>query len=773
MAENDVLLSTDEIREKVQQQLESNNITIDSSKIKVNDNGNVQIDVPNVSASITYNYYNNDYSMGITYVGGTEDHAGQSDESVIPAGSKMIKDYNFEKENDYYSVTYVASSNINKENNDTVNAFVSALELDKNEERHIFAGASAGPTTLIKTVSDYSKPCDVVLCDAQENCKYFVDEMLKPESAEIRNTLRDNGGVIIAYESKQGRGAGSPLEAVDHLMRLVDDGADSTIIKNSNLGTINKIGEEPLRVIVGLNDSVNTHSTAYGLGSITAEYYMTGQEMDDIYNGFENAPYANDEDGKVVYKIKKHDQYEVNGHTINGNPTKYYNLSSVEFLSGEYKYDAATNTYYINDENGNKVDLSFKSVEEIQTYFNTARSKVENVFIEMGKTDVFDKLDENSFSNISAGLGGMTYVNYSGLVDDVNNFIDTANKTTCANKGSSDYAYFGSHEEGKIDYPDSLNTSNAFLYGITSKLLGDIKTDVNSLQNVLNGKIRLEQYLVSQTELLTEGTSISNGADVGLKSAYFEELRNSYSGVFSNDVMVGNVGKISIDDLMQAVSSNGVLMSGLNNEIDDSDRLIGSINQIVQSLNANGEDWQTIKNHLEGYVSICEARKKACNTLKTAYVEASELIRNYINPDSYLDDGEIPEYVEKINNLTRDIDEAKARIESLQASNASLRNVGPDCVTWHDEKGFECTYCDFSPVYAAQDQIAANNQTIAVLNAQINVATEARKVAQEKLDKLNGFAEVQNKANNVIENALAEVESIYGGAVNNFTPVVC
>ena len=168
-----------------------------------------------------------------------------------------------------------------------------------------------------------------------------------------------------------------------------------------------------------------------------------------------------------------------------------------------------------------------------------------------------------------------------------------------------------------------------------------------------------------------------------------------------------------------------------------------------------------------------EARKKACNTLKTAYVEASELIRNYINPDSYLDDGEIPEYVEKINNLTRDIDEAKARIESLQASNASLRNVGPDCVTWHDEKGFECTYCDFSPVYAAQDQIAANNQTIAVLNAQINVATEARKVAQEKLDKLNGFAEVQNKANNVIENALAEVESIYGGAVNNFTPVVC
>lgn len=729
--------------------------------IYVNENGNVQVTLRGYSgtaasknangptATLTFKYEENPTGtvnrVEARFINGSGDTSA--------AAPDLINNGLLESNNDFYAVSYPsASGGVNGGLDDIIKTAEGALGLENNG-RNIYGGASAGATTVLTNAkADEDGVFDMVLCDAafkDGKTMPFVDAL--SSDRELMETMHKNNDIIYAYEATDCIITGTPGKAIEHLVKLAGD------------------EEFPITVIVGVNDSLTEHAitktnvTNNNINANSTEDMIINGTLSNVVHGFDSTQLVS----STVYRTISDKENETNG-----TETKYFYLNTNEFLTGDWKeVPNGTNGYTIVTKSDGR-DLSHTEAE-LSNYINSLRSEVSETFMNFEQIKDIEKYENNNFSNLAPILSGLTYNDYSTIVDKANNIIEKANQTTCANKGISDYAFFDSHENGKIDYPDSLNTSNAFIYDITAGLLSDIKIDMTSLQHVLEGKVRLEEYLVKQTELLTDGASISTGANVDLSKVISVDERNQFFGVFSEEVKIGNAGKVSLADIQKSISSDGVLMSGLSNEISDADKMIESIKDIIGSTSVGGDDWKAVKDQWELYLSVCQARKDACETMKRAYLEAGDIVSKYIAPDEYLDDGEIPEYVEKINNLTRDIDEAKARIESLQASNASLRNVGPDCVTWYDEKGFQCTYCDFSPVYAAQDQIAANNQTIAVLNAQINVAMEARKVAQEKLDKLNGFAEVIGNANRVIYDAMNEVSASYGNAVSRFTPVVC
>ena len=213
-------------------------------------------------------------------------------------------------------------------------------------------------------------------------------------------------------------------------------------------------------------------------------------------------------------------------------------------------------------------------------------------------------------------------------------------------------------------------------------------------------------------------------------------------------------------------------MSGLNNDINDANALSMSIDEFVNSLGLEGEDWETIQAHFAQYQEICKARIEADNIMKAAYRDAAELITRYISPDESMDDGQIPEYKQTIQDLTNDINNSKAEVESLKAENAQLATVGPECTSGTDKDGNPYEHCDWGPVHAAEAKISRNNALIFALERHIEVATQAREEAIIYLGRLEGFATVLNTANQMIADGMAEAQSVYGVAVDNFNPVI-
>lgn len=770
-------MTPDDVKAEVEDKLREINNEITNNgmkqgagiKVTVDPNFNVKIQINHGGriSNINYNYYE-EYDRGVSFVSGD---TGTTDANNVMDGAVT--------QDNYYSITYNTQTSCNEHTVATTNQIVDILGLNENEDYHIFSSHSDGGTTFFNEIREYDGKYDIVVCEGAYDAKNFVDGMLSSDNEAIRNNLRENGGVIVAYEALAGHGAGDPMKAINNYMRLVDDGADTTHIKSSDT-TINDKGEEPLRVIVGINQKINGHSSANGAISTSPIELFKTDEMDAIANGFDVTTYA--DDGSVTYDENGNPTGGV--RTFENHETRYYNLNSAEFLSGNYAGGTVNGEYivYLTDEHGRAIDrngnitdnpddyvcLAFDSLEELQNYFTTARAQVENQFISQGKIDEMLALSEKKFQEMG-GVRGMTYQNYQTVVSDANNIINTANNTTCSNRGASDYAVF---ENSNSSFPSSLNNSNAFLYGITANLLSDLQQDFTSLQNVLEGKVDLENYLVNATNALNDGGINGTGADIALEGSYLSTIDPAFTEIFTTKVPQGNVGKISVNDLNTAISENGIIMSGLNNDINDANALSMSIDEFVNSLGLEGEDWETIQAHFAQYQEICKARIEADNIMKAAYRDAAELITRYISPDESMDDGQIPEYKQTIQDLTNDINNSKAEVESLKAENAQLATVGPECTSGTDKDGNPYEHCDWGPVHAAEAKISRNNALIFALERHIEVATQAREEAIIYLGRLEGFATVLNTANQMIADGMAEAQSIYGVAVDNFNPVI-
>ena len=684
--------------------------------IKVNDNGNVQVFLRGTSgqtASITYNFYDEDHSVGSTFINGT------ADPNVPSQAPALMTSAAYDTDNDYYSVIYQSSAAGGGGLDGYITKAKSTLGLT-NEGRSVYGGASAGAEAVIALAkNDPTGKFDMILCDAATDGDRvpFVDTMLK--DTKLIGIMKENNNIVFAYEANGGL-TGTPEKAVKEFIKLSKEGVE---------------------VIVGVNPTLTDHS-------ITVSQWNTGIRQISPEDMVVNGTLSN--------IIHEWDPKQLSSGVVNDKETLYYYLKTPEFLNGHYLKDGKLNS-----------ELAH-TTEEVAQYVRSLRGIVAETFMDMGQTDEITAISENSFNSKLSTLG-LTYQVYSGVVGNANSIITSANNTTCANKGISDNAFFNG---STAVFPNSLNTANSFLYGKTADLLGYVKQDMSSLQSVLEGKVTLENYLLSETFKLTSGSADSTNPDIGLDNTVTSLIDPAIMSVFEDNIKTGKVGMISVGDLSNALSSDGIIMQGLSNEIADAQDLSNMINNFVGSLEYNGEDWKAIKDHFEGYEELCSKRIEAANILKVAYEDAINLVKNYIYPDENMDDGRIPEFKEKILNLIHDINRAKDQIKCLQAENVTLSHTQPDCHTITDVNGRDHTYCDWSPVYAARAQIAANNETIASLNEQIEIAEAAKKEAEIYLARLEGLNTVINEANNILSQGINEANSLYGTALNDFSPVV-
>ena len=363
-----------------------------------------------------------------------------------------------------------------------------------------------------------------------------------------------------------------------------------------------------------------------------------------------------------------------------------------------------------------------------------------------------------STSGLSDASNGKVSVNYDGVAGTVNEIVSEI-KNTNFPVGTKDYT----STSGLLP---AISNANNYFFQATETLLKGLSNDTQNIEQMLKNYATIDAQLASGTYNLNgQNLSLSDiasgnyGNNIAIDKATIADNYKSLLGSFSEKYVEGKVGSINMSDISKIFSGGkltGSIGTALENEITAAKGLQTKIDNLISSASINAPSWDLIKNRLADYSELCDLRATSATELQEAYSNALKMVKDYIEPDDYLDDGEIPEYEAKIAA-------DRQEVSRLQAENAELDKV--ECVPLPcDEKtgggcGMDCSARD-----AAQAQIAANNKEIDRLNEEI-----------EKFEafvaKLKGLAEIMTKANEMITDAINKIESNYMSKVNEMNPV--
>lgn len=357
-------------------------------------------------------------------------------------------------------------------------------------------------------------------------------------------------------------------------------------------------------------------------------------------------------------------------------------------------------------------------------------------------------------------------IKYSSAIFNTNGIISSLNSTEIAGQIFANPSFFSTSA-----FPASAGVANSFFCATSGALLEHIAHDTKNIEQILVNATLVDKDLANDAALINgDGFSNDDSYKVELSNAYIEQMKKINSGNIFNLVTQGNAGRVDMADLNGLLS--GSIGSTLRCEIEDANNLKDSISALRNDPNISSPSWDKMLERLDKYSEYCDLRIKAAETLEGAYQEATNLISNYISPDASMDDGEIPQYEETIELLKRDIQEMHTRISNLRREIANLSNVRPTPIYEQDSKGnYYFAGYDYSAYNAAQAQIQVNNTIIHDINNQIASAEEAKEEATIYLHRLRGLAAVMNQANQIVNDALSQVNDSYASAVNSVVDV--
>ena len=356
----------------------------------------------------------------------------------------------------------------------------------------------------------------------------------------------------------------------------------------------------------------------------------------------------------------------------------------------------------------------------------------------------------NSFTPESNGKVDVTY---STAISGTNAIVSAINATTFPTETME--------FKSTSSFLPALNDANKYFFGATETLLKNISNDTQNIENILKNYATIDAQLANNADGL-------NGSALGGLSGFTNSIAidkatimtnyKNLAATFNNNYTKGKVGSVQMSDINSIYSGgklSGVIGSGLDAEITSATNLKSQINDLIANNAISAPSWELVKDRLADYSDLCDLRIKSAQMLEQAYADALKLIKDYVDPDEYLDDGEIPEYEAKIAK-----DEAE--VKQLEQENAELAQV--QCVPNTCSDG--TTYCgeDCSARDAAQAKIKQNEAKIEALNAEITKF-------KAFVEKLEGLAAIMNQANEIVQNAIAQMEDMYGKKVDEISPV--
>ncbi len=632
---------------------------------------------------------------------------------------------------------------------DELNAeFSNGNENTNYQNRYTFVGASVGSVNMLEaanavvadrlaTSSDNHTPIDMMLLDtkgdvslAQEPGVPFVKKM--NNYPELKNEMIRTGSIIYACEAKDGNGVTqAPSVAINNLGTLTEDGMIIVDVENE---------------IVKAHGGNNSFEFQFTNGSIGKTVYdydgVTNETVTMLSNGTNEAP-------NKYYLVLPESEWDPE------KPQDYYNQRkeiTEKQLNDFCKY------------------REMKGMQESGKYLNDL----------VGYVNYEGNEEASGYINLSSGAtisDDNILFDFQAIIDKTNNVAGEVSKTSFRND-AFDYQL---SENSTADFPESLNRSNAFLYGISSNLLNTVESDTKNIGQMLSDYITLDKAYGDKALEMMDGEYTSGKyfqTDILIDSTGGSDINNAYYGLFADNVKEGSVGKIAMSDIDNILSGNmliGKIGQGLNNEYEDAERLQNAIEEIINMSQgeAMGKSWQAEKDRLIHLADCCEARKIAVNNLQEAYIAALNHVKDYYNETASmlagskidlgesLDDGNIPIYEAKNVSLHQEIADLKTEYAECDAVPEMIGTGG----YIHLPNGQSYEIMKHNPAYDdARNRMA---------EIKILVPQKEEEIAYNEIyiGRLKGLATTLNEANEIIQAAMEEINGNYAKMVNDI-PIV-
>ena len=574
--------------------------------------------------------------------------------------------------------------------------------------RYTFAGSSASASEIIKgakSVLEYREsinstshtPMDFMLIDAADNGSRFVSTMRN--ETKVMSELVKTGSIVYAYE------------------------AQNTDIKKG-INEIGKLTEDGM-IIVGVENELGILHAYDGSYKASHEQQYSNGQMSKVVNGFDG---ANDESPSLIS-----DKYG------NSASNKYY------LVLPKSEWDLKKGQSYYNQ----RKEITEKQLNSFSEYREIKGIQEEGKYLKdlIGYVES-ENAEKNGYINLSTGNSVNNddiLFSFQDIIDKTNDVVTEINDTAFKNNGF-DYQFA---DNSTTDFPESLNRGNAFLYGITNTFLDKVNGDAQNIEIILNDFIDLDNKFGEKARSMMN-SAFQDGSyfvtdNVVIKDATSYEIENPYFDIFDKKIQKEHAGKISVSDIatmFNGSSLTGKIGAGLQNEYDDASRMKSKIEEMINMPDTlvKGDVWDAEKERLKIFVEACSLRMEASQILESAYIEALRDVNNYISPDEYLDDGELP-----------------AKRAELAACKAvpHLRGTGQYVTLDNGEV----------------EEIMEPNEP-EWTNAQIRIKElQGPDGHGGEIAKLEGLAGVLNDANVKIQKAINEVNSKYNSFVNGISEV--
>ncbi len=666
------------------------------SKIAIGDNG---------MAQVTFDVYESSVrgyqSVSVTY--NPSDPSSMQNIFAMNVGSGGYSDVGIDldgtalnEESNHITITYHDAYTYNSNTNTAVKDVLSLLSDEYNIEynRMISSGASAGAQNsanlAILCQDIVEQPIDIMLIDAADDASRFTNHLLS--NNELLTLFKENGGTIYAYEAD----------------RFSYSSAPSAALAKNNL---KKLADAGLNLILVENPKANFHMAPYAIS-------VKSGEVDNLFNNFNQSLIIRQTDGNNDYTLSQcfngYNQY------ANENVYKYYS-------NGEWH---KISTFGIN--------------RLLNSQYNSLRSKYHNL---TQLQTINNVQDLNNMKNISYSDNLPISIEFISATNSTNSVISAISKTTFLNEGFN----YQLCESTSI-FPDSLNNSNAFLFNTSGKLLTNLAQETVAIERILRNYSYLDKDLAFSAQMLGNGIGgniIIN--DATSQSARTIEIDRVYLDSFPTNINIGSVGTINIidiDNLLVGGELGGIIGNSLQNEIDDANYLKEVLNELINDPSVNGPGWDSVKKHLNNYNSYCDMRINAAHILQEAYKKSLNMIKEYMDPYTELDDSKIDELKENIFTQERIIQHLKTRANYYYYE------------TRYEEGNVKYEYGYQVKVYPYKfllNQIPAHEEIIDEI--------------QKMLNKLEGLAPIMNEANQIIQDAIYEVNSLYNTPISQINPI--
>jgi len=428
----------------------------------------------------------------------------------------------------------------------------------------------------------------------------------------------------------------------------------------------------------------------------------------------------------------------------------------------------ATFKYQWLDENG--VLHDFENAAEAQAYVNKAREGLptDNVSIE----DLHDKSEELSeFAASYSGDGDTLASNLSY----VSNAMDELKGKLYEHK---DLVYT-KETDRDANIIGSFYSATNYYGSITNSLYGKIAEEADAVYAIANEIYKLDGFASFMADnALSDGVSeLYNTSNPTVASALetlnnttaslFDTAKNAFitsdkynelSNLLGNNVGAGEVGRISVDSLNNAINS---IIPSLNGEIDRANSLKSSVIDFTSKIGTSsilqGGVWENVKINMQNYQNLLTLNADSAQFLGDTIQTAMGMVTDYIQGASAsinamigtkysamatigeLDDSKLPEVINSISEMVETIATQERTIQSMESAPpiCEIPDVEETC----------------KPAYT-QAEISSAKEIL-----------EGYKQIKETLETykgiLEGFSQVVSAAQNLIQKSIDQVKVAY------------